>query len=88
MGRTSRWRERVFRAGVSAFLSGYGLPEDATQTPFFKAVVSYYGLISVITEYTTRPYIRRQLMTRWELKRLAAATMRWVAGEVGVPYRA
>lgn len=88
VSKTSRRRERVFREGIAAFLSGYGLPADVTETPFFKAVVSYYGLISVITEYTTRPYIKNQILTRWELKRLAAATMRWVAGEIGVPYRA
>jgi tRNA A-37 threonylcarbamoyl transferase component Bud32 len=78
------YRKKFFETANKAFLNGYGLPEYYGECRFFKAVVMLNGLISVITEFTTRPYISRQLFTRYELKRLMAATLEWMAKEVNV----
>jgi hypothetical protein len=82
MSRTNRHRGRLLSRALQAFLHGYGAPLGIEETPFFKALIAYNGLISCITEFTTAPYIKYQIMTRFELKRLKNATLRWISAEI------
>jgi hypothetical protein len=83
ISQTSRRRAGFCSQILDAFLRGYGAPLGIERTAFFKALVGYNGLISCITEFTTAPYIRSQILTRIELKRLKNATLRWMSREIG-----
>lgn len=87
IGQTGRYRKKLLDRAIDVFLQAYGVPLDIIERPFFKAVVAYNGLISCISEYMARPYIRTQYFTRVELKRLVQATLNRIAGEVGVGYK-
>jgi len=82
ISQTNGLRGRLFSRALETFLQGYGAPPGIERTPFFKALIGYNGLISCITEHTTAPYIRYQIMTRLELKRLKNVTLRWLSKEI------
>jgi hypothetical protein len=82
LSRCGAYRRGLFEEARREFLEGYGAIPDLCRTPLYKAVVFLNVLISLITEYTTRRYISRQLLTRYELKRLAKATFTWMVEEL------
>ena len=84
LSRCGVFRGEVFSEAIREFLQGYGVDGlYFEKSPFCKAIIFLNGLISAISEMKARPFIARQLLTRYELKRLVRATLGWIALDLG-----
>jgi len=79
---TSRKRESLFTQAVNVFLGAYGASKKIDQSPFFKTIRAYNVLLHLISEFSMRPYVRKLLLTRMELRRISNASVRWLSKEL------
>lgn len=74
-------RKTLFMAR-NIFLKSYGFSEKMLTTPVFSAIFALNTMISCITEYTTKEFIRKQFITQLEYKLLTRLSINKIVKEV------
>lgn len=82
MEKASILHRKTLSMARNIFLKSYGFSEKMVATPVFSAIFALNTLISCITEYTTKEFIRRQYITQLEYKLLTKISINKVVKEV------